>query len=144
MKRPLVPTLVVAVLGVLSMAPTAGDVGGCGTEVTALDPLAFALARKDMDCERCAECGLETARCRRACDPASEVETVIPPTCQPLRHDGVVCIRKLHAASCSAYATYVDDAPSTPSECEFCKIAPGDRTGPGFDVDAASGEETAP
>lgn len=143
MKRSLVPgALVAAVLGVLSMAPTAGDVGGCGTEVTALDPLAYALARKDMDCERCAECGLETARCRRACDPESEVETVIPATCQPLRHDGEVCIRRLAAASCGAYATYVDDvSPSTPSECEFCKIAPGERTGPGFDVDAATEEE---
>jgi hypothetical protein len=124
--RSLVPSsLVVVVLGALCMAPTAGDVGGCGTEVKALDPRAFALVRKDMDCERCTECGIGTARCQRACDPKIPVETSIPATCKPLLHDGEVCIRALNAASCDAYATYVDDvAPSTPSECEFCKIAP--------------------
>ena len=126
MKRAAVPsTLVALVLGLLCMAPTAGDVGGCGTEVKALNPLAFALARKDMDCERCTECGIQTARCQRACDPEKDVETTIPATCQPLLHDGEVCIRRLNAASCDAYATYVDDlSPSTPSECEFCKLAP--------------------
>lgn len=126
MTRAAIPsTLVAAVLGLLCAAPTAGDVGGCGAEVKALDPVAFARARKDMDCERCAQCGIRTGRCARACDPDKDVETVIPATCKPLLHDGEVCLRRLNAASCDAYATYVDDvSPSTPSECAFCKRAP--------------------
>jgi hypothetical protein len=128
------------VLGILSMAPTAGDVGGCGAEVKALDPVSYALARKDMDCERCKECGIGTARCQRACDPAKPTESTIPKTCLPLQHDGEVCIRALAAASCESYSTYVDDvSPSTPSECEFCKIAP-ERATPGFVIDASVGD----
>jgi hypothetical protein len=115
---------VAVVLGLLCMAPTAGDVGGCGTEPTALDGTAYGLARKDQDCERCTGCGISTARCRRACDPIAPPDVGVPSTCRPLQHDGEVCIRALHAASCSAYATYVDDnAPDTPPECEFCKFA---------------------
>lgn len=130
----------VVVLGVLSMAPTAGDVGGCGAEITALDPLAFGVARKDMDCERCQECGIDNERCQRACDPAIPVETSIPATCLPLQHDGEVCIRALHAASCDKYRTYVDDfAPKAPTECEFCKVvAPGGPSAPGFVVDGGT------
>jgi len=130
--------IAVVVLGALSMAPTAGDIGGCGSEVKALDPLAFALARKDMDCERCRQCSISSGRCERACDPSKPVETSIPSTCQPLLHDGEVCLRALRAASCDAYRTYVDElAPSTPSECEFCKVVPGGSSGPGF-ADAAA------
>lgn len=129
--RPLQVT--VGLLAVLSMAPTAGDVGGCGTEATELHSMAFALARKDTDCERCRECGIENGRCQRACDPTKPVETSIPAACRPLQHDGEVCIRALRSASCNAYRTYVDEvAPSIPSECEFCRIEPeGSRT-PGF------------
>jgi hypothetical protein len=49
-------------------------------------------------------------------------------------------LRALAAASCDTYATYVDDdAPATPTECDFCQVplpsaAPGAR---GF-ADAAS------
>lgn len=119
-------TTAVVILGLFSMAPTAGDVGGCGTEATALDPLAFARARKDADCERCQECGIESGRCERACDPGTPAETSIPRTCAPLQHDGQVCLRALRAASCDAYRAYVDErAPTTPSECAFCKVIPG-------------------
>jgi len=130
----------VVVLGVLSMAPTAGDVGGCGAEIVALDPLAFALVRKDLDCERCQECGIDNGRCQRACDPTKAVETVIPETCQPLLHDGEVCIRALAAASCDAYRTYVDEAsPATPSECQFCRGPREGSPAPGFGAGAADG-----
>jgi hypothetical protein len=126
------------VLGVLCLAPTAGDIGGCGTEVTALDPVAFAAARKDEDCARCRECGLGAPRCQRACDPVRPPETSLPTTCRPIAHDGDVCLRALRAASCEAYATYVDEvAPAIPSECEFCKLAPPAGTLPGFSLDAA-------
>jgi hypothetical protein len=116
---------VVAILGVLSMAPTVGDVGGCGREATDLDPAVFAQAKKDMDCQRCGDCGLGSARCASACDPKQPPETSLPQTCRPLLHDGEVCIRALHAASCSDYASYMDDvAPTVPSECDFCHVPP--------------------
>lgn len=123
MKRRLGVT--VAILGVLSMAPTSGDVGGCGREATSLDVDAYAAARKDEDCDRCRECGVTTLRCERACDPAALPDIAVPATCKPLRRDGEVCLRAIHAASCDDFAGYVDDrAPKTPSECEFCRIVP--------------------
>lgn len=130
---------VVVVLGVLCMAPTPGDVGGCGAEVTALDRDRFAAARKREDCLRCAECGLTTPRCARACDPKKAPETAIPASCLPLQHDGEACLRALDAASCDAYATYVDEArPVTPSECGFCKVEPP--SPPSFTADAPASE----
>jgi hypothetical protein len=117
--------LVAALLGVLTMAPTVGDVGGCGREATSLDRDNYAAARKEDDCRRCGECGIDTARCQRACDPALAPEIVVPDTCRPLLHDGEVCLRALRAASCGAYATYMDDeAPAIPSECAFCREPP--------------------
>jgi hypothetical protein len=121
------------------MAPTAGDVGGCGTEPTALDGAAFELARKDQDCAKCTECALGTARCHRSCDPASPPDTNLPSSCRPLKHDGEVCLRALAVASCHAYATYVDDqAPATPPECEFCKIVPAGGPPPVYFADASA------
>ena len=121
--RPLARGIVTALLGVLVMAPTVGDTGSCGRTATDLDRDRYANARKLEDCMRCQECGLTTARCVSACDPAQLPEIVLPPTCRPLFHDGEVCLRALGAASCSTYATYVDDdAPSVPSECDFCQV----------------------
>ncbi len=131
--------LVAMFLGWLCMAPTPGDVGGCGAEVTALDVEAFALSRKDLDCRRCQECGLTVPRCARACDPTKPTETSFPSTCKPIRHDGEVCLRALDVASCESFATYVDEqAPATPSECEFCKLAPAPGSLPGFSVDGGA------
>jgi hypothetical protein len=118
-------SFVVALLGVLLMAPTVGDTGSCGRTATDLDRDRYANARKLEDCQRCQECGLATARCQSACDPTQLPEIVLPPTCRPLFHDGEVCLRALAAASCSTYATYVDDeAPAVPTECDFCQTAP--------------------
>ncbi len=118
-------TVVVVVLALLSMAPAVGDVGGCGEQATPLDVAEFAQARKEEDCLRCTECGLTTPRCARACNEELAPETLVPETCKPLRHDGDVCLRALHAASCDKYATYVDEnAPAAPSECRFCRLAP--------------------
>lgn len=115
----------VALLGVLLMAPTVGDTGGCGRTATDLDRDRYANARKLQDCQRCEQCGIRTARCERACDPKQLPEIVLPVTCHPLYHDGVVCLRALEAASCGTFATYVDDeAPVTPTECQFCQVAP--------------------
>jgi hypothetical protein len=121
--RPL--TLAVIALGVLLMAPTVGDTGGCGRTATELEDDRYANARKIEDCQRCQECGIETARCGRACDPKALPEIALPATCRPLYHDGEVCLRALAAASCETFATYVDDeAPASPSECNFCRVAP--------------------
>jgi hypothetical protein len=123
--------LVAAILGVLTMAPTVGDVGGCGRQATELDRAQFESARKQEDCDRCQACGLGTDRCVRACNPQLPSDTLLPDTCRPLFHDGEVCLRALEAASCSSYATYVDDfAPAIPSECDFCRVAPTPATAP--------------
>ena len=112
-------------LAVLCMAPTAGDVGGCGSDVTALDRAAFARARKASDCLRCGGCVIRTSRCTRSCNPVAAPEVVIPNTCQPLDHDGEVCLRALRSASCEDYASFVADvAASTPTECAFCRTEP--------------------
>lgn len=117
--------LVVMVLAALLMAPTVGDTGGCGRTATDLDRDRYANARKLQDCERCRECGVTTARCVSACDPKQLPEIVLPATCRPVYHDGEVCLRALAAASCATYATYVDDdAPATPTECDFCRVPP--------------------
>ena len=68
-------SLLVAVLGVLLMAPTVGDTGACGRTATELERDRYTNARKIADCQRCQECGLETARCLRACDPKAEHRT---------------------------------------------------------------------
>lgn len=127
---------VVVVLAALCMAPTAGDIGGCGREATELDADDYAHARKAEDCERCRACGIDTARCASACDPALAPDVELPATCKPVRHDGEVCLRAIHAASCETFATYVDDvAPAAPSECQFCRIAP-EPPPPSLSVDA--------
>lgn len=119
------PTLLASVLALLTMAPTAGDVGGCGTTAKLLDRDVYAEARKAIDCERCRDCGVTTERCLRACDPKALPEIALPVTCRPLYRDGEVCVRALTAASCETFASYVDDdRPSVPTECDFCKVGP--------------------
>lgn len=113
---------VVLVVAVCSLAPTVGDVGGCGQVAIELAPSSFAAAKKDMDCQRCQECDLLTSRCETACNRSAVPEDTIPATCHPLIHDGEVCLRALKAASCDDYADYVrDDARRVPTECEFCR-----------------------
>jgi hypothetical protein len=115
---------VAAIVAVLfCAAPTVGDVGGCGRTATPLDEGRFARGRKSADCRRCRECGVATDRCARACDAARPPDVAFPSTCHPVFHDGEVCLNALLAASCSDFATYVsDEAPATPSECDFCRV----------------------
>ena len=116
-------SLAVITLGVLLMAPTVGDTGGCGRTVSELDHERYANGRKVEDCQRCGECGITNARCTRACDPKAPPEIALPATCRPLYHDGEVCLRAVAAASCDTFATYVDDeAPANPGECDFCRV----------------------
>lgn len=103
------------------MAPTPGDVGGCGQKPAELDPQIFFESKANIDCERCQECGLASIACTRACDPSQALETEFPKNCVPLVHDGEVCLRALQYASCDDYRTYVSDvSPSVPTECNFC------------------------
>jgi len=105
----------------LGTAPTVGDVGGCGSQAKSLDRTTFGRARKQIDCQRCNECGLSTHACGTACDPQAPSTVVWPPSCDPLLHDGDVCLRALAAASCATYGSFVDDvAPANPTECDFC------------------------
>jgi hypothetical protein len=115
-----------AVLAVVfGAAPTVGDVGACGQTASPLDEKAFVAQRKALDCQRCTECGLSTQTCASACDRTAPSSVAFPATCFPLLHDGDVCLRALEAASCQDYASFVsDDAPTVPSECDFCHVVP--------------------
>lgn len=106
---------------VFCMAPTPGDVGGCGQKPAELDASVFFASKANVDCQRCQECGLATRACSEACDFSQPLPTQFPDRCVPLVHDGEVCLRALQYASCSDYSAYVsDDAPSVPTECNFC------------------------
>ena len=101
-------------------APTAGDIGSCGQPPDDLDAAKFFGSKQATDCRRCGECGLDTKACERACAPALE-QSAFPTGCWPLVHDGEVCLDALGAASCKDYAKYLaDDAPTVPTECDFC------------------------
>lgn len=101
-------------------APVPGDGGGCGKDPVSLDGPAFFESKKALDCARCQECGVESRACDVACDyeaPAAE----LPRGCDPVEHDGDVCIRALLDADCDEYRTFLrDDSPETPTECNFC------------------------
>jgi len=101
-------------------APTPGDVGGCGQKPAELDPGIFFASKANIDCRRCAECGLEGAACRDAC-AFSQLPSAFPEDCVPLVHDGEVCLRALLDASCDEYAEYTSETrPTAPTECAFC------------------------
>jgi len=101
------------------MAPTPGDVGGCGQSIEDLDAQVFFEARREADCDACRQCGLSTRRCDAACD--GEGEDSFPERCFPLVHDGEVCLRALRHSNCDEYAAFVSDvAPTVPTECDFC------------------------
>ena len=115
--------LTALVAAVFGAGPTVGDIGSCGSVAQDLDEASFGKARKALDCDRCSECGLATQTCKSACDPSSPSTVAWPMTCHPLEHDGEVCLRALQAASCTAYARFVDDvAPTVPTECDFCHL----------------------
>src|SRR5690606_7432639 len=108
------------VLGcLLCMAPTPGDIGGCGQEPRLLGARRFFEEKRDVDCAACQSCGIENRTCNSVCtDPP---QTEFPPGCFPLVHDGEVCLRALHYSTCEEYKGYLDDrAPRVPSECDFC------------------------
>ena len=104
-------------------APTPGDTGGCGVTAESLDVAQFGAARKSVDCTRCADCAIPTARCKKACDPTIASDVSFPATCEPLREDGLICLRALRASSCDDYARFMSDtSPEVPTECQFCRV----------------------
>ncbi len=110
---------------VFGAGPTVGDIGSCGDPATSLDLSTFQAQRKAVDCQRCRQCGLMTQWCVNACNSDAVGPVKWPSTCDPLAHDGVVCIDALQAASCGDYASYVSDmAPTVPTECDFCHLVP--------------------
>lgn len=120
--RSLGVALATGLLAVLCLAPTPGDVGGCGRAPELLDERAYADTRQRTDCTRCTECALTSDRCTRACRTDAAPEIAFPPGCAPLLRDGEVCIRALRVASCASYAAYLSDVtPQVPSECQFCR-----------------------
>jgi hypothetical protein len=107
------------VLGLLSLAPTPGDIGGCGAPANLLSARQFFQKKRELDCSACRTCGIQNRTCSTVCsDPAP---SEFPRGCFPLVHDGEVCLRALTYSSCDDYQTYLDPrAPRTPSECDFC------------------------
>ena len=106
---------------VFCIAPTPGDVGGCGQKPAELDPGIFFASKANIDCQRCEECALASKPCAQACDASQPQQSQFPDRCVPLVHDGEVCLRALQYASCDDYQAYVSDvSPSVPTECNFC------------------------
>jgi hypothetical protein len=107
------------------MAPTAGDIGGCGQAADDLDPNKFFTDKQQVDCQRCMDCQILTNACMVACGPP--MGGTFPINCYPVVHDGEVCLDALQAASCGAYQSYVaDQGASVPTECDFCPPLPPD------------------
>lgn len=121
-----------AALSLLALAPTPGDIGGCGQPAEELDQRVFLATLAATDCKRCRACGVHTSTCLDACAPATPPPTALPDGCAPLAHDGEVCLRRLLEASCGDYERYVADGEGgapvplldrpRPSECLFCPL----------------------
>lgn len=102
-------------------APTPGDIGGCGQRVQPLDPDAFYGRKKDIDCSKCKDCSFSTNFCKSACDADVAPLSEFPEGCDPIVHDGEVCLNALEATGCGEYEAYVkDEAREAPNECRFC------------------------
>ena len=111
---------VVCGLAALSLAPTPGDVGGCGQHAETLDPVTFFELKRERDCQKCTECQFTSNYCSEVCSADYEAPT-LPEGCVPLVHDGEVCLDALEAAGCSEYRDYTqDEGRLLPSECQFC------------------------
>jgi hypothetical protein len=107
----------------LGMAPTVGDIGSCEQAPDALDPRTFFALKAHTECTHCRECALTTNRCDNTCDVNVPTQTSFSPGCEPLVHDGEVCLRVLLHASCDDYASFMSDTAATaPSECQFCAL----------------------
>lgn len=117
-------------LSLLAMAPTPGDIGGCGQPPDELDSAIFFSSLAATDCRMCQSCGFATKSCELACGADRGIPPDFPEGCVPLAHDGEVCLRRLQSEDCEAYEPLMRDdevgaaIPLTlrprPSECQFC------------------------
>lgn len=124
-----------ALLALLAMAPSVGNIGSCGQEAELLDAEKFFRAKATVDCNQCTECGLATPVCEDACSGAPVPEE-FPFRCYPLVHDGEVCLDALRAESCDAYAGFVAPEGATiPTECNFCPLDEDGQPAPEGDED---------
>lgn len=106
-------------LALLCLAPVPGDIGACAQPADRLDAPTFFRAKATLDCRACRRCGLDGARCRAACEQPPE--TGFPDGCEPVVHDGEVCLRALLSTDCEGYAALLrDQEPRVPLECDFC------------------------
>jgi hypothetical protein len=113
-----------AILLLFLAAPTAGDIGSCGESPADLNPVKFFVAKENIDCGMCSECGMVTLACERACD-AKPNQTGFPLGCFPLIHDGEVCLNALEASGCDEYRGFMaDEGATVPTECNFCPSQP--------------------
>lgn len=121
-QRSLVTRLVLTGLCALCLAPTPGDIGGCGAPSSDLGARRFFAAKRATDCKHCRECSLATHQCAQSCQPGPDAgAAAFADNCFPLVHDGEVCLRALEVASCDDYRAFMsDDEPSVPTECNFC------------------------
>ena len=105
-------TFVVATMALFCLAPTPGDIGGCGQRAEDLDARVFFESLAGTDCRACQQCGFATATCADACATDGKIPGAFPLGCAPLAHDGEVCLRRLQHDPCDAYRVYVaDDSP---------------------------------
>jgi hypothetical protein len=109
-------------LAPLIAAPTAGDIGSCGSAAEPLGAPEFFVARLSLECERCKDCGYGSRTCVLVCDQVAKKSypRAFPEGCRPVVHDGEVCLRAIEALSCNAFGDLVSDAPIVPTECDFC------------------------
>jgi hypothetical protein len=122
-----------ALAALACLAPTPGDIGGCGAPARNLDAPRFFAVKQKFDCQGCHRCGLLTEACAVACrggltatDGGDAQAPLFPELCYPLVHDGQVCLRALEAASCDEYRRYMADVePEVPTECNFCPLERG-------------------
>jgi len=106
-------------LALLCLAPVPGDIGACAQPADRLDAPTYFRAKATVDCRACRRCGIDGERCRAAC--AEPPETEFPDGCEPVVHDGEVCLRALLATDCEDYAEILSDRqPRVPLECDFC------------------------
>ena len=108
------------------IAPTPGDIGGCGQGAEQLDAKAFFDKKRGIDCRKCNDCAFDLFfYCEEACRVNADASESFPIGCFPLVHDGEVCLRALEHTSCKNYVDYVKNdigTRSTPSECNFCPL----------------------
>ncbi len=122
---------------------------GAGAPLRELDRDRYASARKHEDCERCQECGsaprVACARAIRRRSPRSSLPRDVPAA--PARRRGLPARARGGLVLTPTRRTSTTTRRSTPSECDFCRVAPPSATpsfGDGGLGDGSSGTGRRP